>query len=164
MSVARIVQLEPEIAVAPQLIEADFAELARMGFRSVVANRPDGEAPDQLTHSQAEAAARRHGLEFRYFPVRGANATDDDVVEAFAQLIDDLPRPTLLYCGSSTRSAVLWSQVAAPRLCVDAVLSIARDAGYDLDFLRDMLAERVGWIERDAVVPKAAPIPASVNC
>jgi sulfide:quinone oxidoreductase len=142
----KIIQLEPDIAVAPQLVEADFAGIARFGFRSVVANRPDGEAAGQLPHMQAEAAAQREGLAFRYFPVKGANATDDEVVEAFARMIDNLPRPLLLYCGSSTRSAVLWSQVAAPRLGVDAVLSIAREAGYDLDVLRETLTERSGWV------------------
>ena len=39
---AKIIQLEPDVAVAPQLVEADFAEIAARGFRSVVNNRPDG--------------------------------------------------------------------------------------------------------------------------
>jgi sulfide:quinone oxidoreductase len=157
----KIIQLEPDVAVAPQLVEADFAEIARFGFRSVVANRPDGEAPDQLPHAQAEAAARRQGLEFRYFPVKGANATDDEVVEAFAQMIDALPRPLLFYCGSSTRSAVLWSQVAAPRLGVDEVLSIAREAGYDLDVLRDALEARADWAGPRHVAQPASSLTAS---
>jgi sulfide:quinone oxidoreductase len=143
--VVKIIQLEAGIAVAPQLVESDFAEIARRGFRSVVANRPDGEAPDQLRQAQAATAADRHGLAFRYFPVKSANITDDDVVDTFAHLIDDLPGPILLYCGTSTRSAVLWSQAAAPRLGVDAVLSVAHTAGYDLEFLRDTLAER-SWL------------------
>jgi len=55
--VVEFIQLEPDIAVAPQLVEADFAEIAARGFRSVVNNRPDGEAPDQLPNAQAAAAA-----------------------------------------------------------------------------------------------------------
>jgi sulfide:quinone oxidoreductase len=144
--VVKIIQLEAGIAVAPQLVESDFAEIARRGFRSVVANRPDGEAPDQLRQAQAATAAGRQGLAFRYFPVKSANITDDDVVDTFARLIDDLPGPILLYCGTSTRSAVLWSQAAAPRLGVDGVLSVAHNAGYDLEFLRDTLVERGDWV------------------
>jgi len=34
--------------VAPQLEPADFAEAAELGIRTVINNRPDGEAPDQL--------------------------------------------------------------------------------------------------------------------
>jgi sulfide:quinone oxidoreductase len=137
-----IIQLEPDIAVAPQLVEADFAEIAARGFRSVVNNRPDGEAPDQLANAQAEAAARRHGLEFRYQPVRSLNATDDDAVDGFARLIDELPAPILFYCRTGTRCTTMWTQAAAPRLGADEALAVAHRAGFDLDFLRESLAER----------------------
>ena len=139
---SKVIQLEPDIAVAPQLVAADFAGLAARGFRSVVNLRPDGEAPDQLPAAQAAAVARRHGLAFRYLPVRSLNVTDDDVVGAFTRLMDELPGPILFYCGSSMRCATLWVQAAAPQLGVDAVLAVARNAGYELDFLRGTLLER----------------------
>jgi sulfide:quinone oxidoreductase len=154
--VVEIIQLEPDIAVAPQLVEADFAEIAARGFRSVVNNRPDGEAPDQLPNAQAAAAAHRHGLAFRYQPVKNASATDDDVVSTFARLIDDLPGPILFYCRTGTRCTILWTQAAASRLGVDATLSVARNAGYELDFLRDTLAERGDWLGTTAA-PASAP-------
>jgi protein tyrosine phosphatase (PTP) superfamily phosphohydrolase (DUF442 family) len=37
---AKIIQFEPDVFVGHQLVEADFAELAARGFRSVVNNRP----------------------------------------------------------------------------------------------------------------------------
>jgi sulfide:quinone oxidoreductase len=138
----KIIQLEPDIAVAPQLDEADFADIAARGFRTVVNNRPDGEAPDQLPNTQAEAAAHRHGLEFRYHPVRNLNVIDDEVVGAFAQLMEDLPGPIMFYCGTGTRCTILWTLAAAGRLGVDEALAVAYKAGYDLDFLRDTLTER----------------------
>jgi sulfide:quinone oxidoreductase len=155
--VVEIIQLEPDIAVAPQLVEADFAEIAARGFRSVVNNRPDGEAPDQLPNAQAAAAARRHGLAFRYQPVKNASATDDDVVSTFARLMDDLPGPILFYCRTGTRCTILWTQAATPRLGVDEVLLVARNAGYELDFLRDTLAERGDWLGA-ATAPPSAPV------
>jgi sulfide:quinone oxidoreductase len=138
----KIIQLEPNIAVAPQLVEADFAEIAARGFRSVVNNRPDGEVPDQLASAQAEAAAHRHGLVFRYQPVRNINVTDDDVVATFARLMDDLPEPILFYCRTGTRCTTLWTQVAANRLGIDEALAVVHNVGYDLDFLRDTLTEQ----------------------
>ena len=155
----KIISLEPDIAVAPQLVESDFAAIAARGFRSVVNNRPDGEAPDQLANAQAAAAAHRHGLTFRYQPVDNADVTDDDIVDEFARLIDDLPGPILFYCRTGTRCTVLWSQAAAQRLGVDEVLSIAHSAGYDLDFLRDTLAERGDWASTAAVSPSASALP-----
>jgi sulfide:quinone oxidoreductase len=139
---AKIIQLETEIFVAPQLIAADFAEVAARGFRSVVNNRPDGEAPDQLPQAQAAAAALRHGLQYRYLPVENLNVTDEDVVIAYARLMDDLPGPILFYCRSGTRCTILWAQVAALRLGVARTMEIASKAGYDLEVLRERLIER----------------------
>jgi sulfide:quinone oxidoreductase len=138
----KIVQLEPHIAVAPQLDEDDFADIAARGFRSVVNNRPDGEALDQLPNAQAEAAAHRYGLEFRYQPVKNVDVTDDEVVGAFARLMDNLPEPILFYCRTGTRCALLWFQAVANRIGIDEALAVAHNAGYDLDFLHDILEER----------------------
>lgn len=154
LSVVKITQLEPDVAVAPQLVEADFAEIAARGFRSVAALRPDGEAADQLPQAQAAAAAQRHGLVFRYYPVRGAKVTEHDTVETFVRLMDELPGPVLFYCGTGTRCTILWSQAAAPRLGAEAALAAARRAGHDLDFLRDTLIARGEWAG-------AIPAPAS---
>jgi len=141
----RIVQLEPDIAAAPQLSEADFAAVAARGFRSVVNIRPDGEAADQLSNAKARQAAREYGLTFHHLPVMSINVTDDDVVGDFARLMDDLPGPILFYCGSAMRCTTLWTQAAAPRIGIDKALSVVRAAGHDLDFLRETIGERVNW-------------------
>jgi sulfide:quinone oxidoreductase len=57
--VAKFVKLDPQVSVSPQLVAADFAEAAARGFRSVVNNRPDGEAADQLPNAEAAALAQR---------------------------------------------------------------------------------------------------------
>lgn len=139
---AQLKQLETGIFVAAQLAEADFAELAARGIRSVVNNRPDGEAPDQLPNDRARAAALRHRLQYRYQPVENLNVTDEDLVDAQARLINDLPGPILFYCRSGTRCTILWAQVAAVRLGVARTLEIASRAGYDLEVIREQLIER----------------------
>ncbi len=68
--------------------------------------------------------------------------TDDDVVESFARLMDDLPRPVLFYCRTGTRCSVLWAQAAVARLGVARTLEIVTEAGYDLEPLREQLVER----------------------
>ena len=140
---AEIFELEDGVFVAPQLVAADFPEIAARGFRAVVNNRPDGEAADQLPDRAAEAAARRSGLKYRYQPVADRNVTDDSVVDAFAALLDDLPRPVLFYCRTGTRCSILWAQAVAPRLGVERALKTVADAGYDLEPLRERLEERV---------------------
>jgi sulfide:quinone oxidoreductase len=139
---AQLIQLETGIFVAAQLVEPDFAEVAARGFRSVVNNRPDGEAPDQLPNVRAKAAALRYRLQYRYQPVENLNVTDEDVVNAHARLMNDLPGPILFYCRSGTRCTILWAQVAVLRLGVAKTLEITSGAGYDLEILREHLTER----------------------
>lgn len=152
----KIVQLETDIAAAAQLSEADFAHVAARGFRSVVNIRPDGEAPDQLPNAHAERAAEQQGLTFRHLPVMSFNVTDEEVVGNFARLMDDLPGPILFYCGSAMRCTTLWTQAAAPRLGIDRALLVAREAGHDLELLRETLEERAHWRDTRPVLTSAA--------
>ena len=50
-----------KLAVAPQPMLSDFQELRRLGFTTVVNNRPDGEDPSQLGSVAEEEAARALG-------------------------------------------------------------------------------------------------------
>lgn len=143
---AKLIQLEDNVFVAPQLVEEDFAEIAARGFRAVVDNRPDGEADDQLPHAAAMAAARRHGLAFRYEPVANAHVTDDQPIRRFARSMAELDGPVLFYCRTGTRCTFLWAQASAQRLGVAETIAIAAAAGYDLEPIREFLEDRVGLI------------------
>jgi uncharacterized protein (TIGR01244 family) len=99
----------PDVCVAPQLTPDAMAEAARTGFRSVVNNRPDFEhGPDQPTNADIEAAARAAGLEYRFLPVSGMYQSPDDAA-AMAALLDELPRPLLMFCRSGARSTRLYA-------------------------------------------------------
>src|SRR5687768_17034654 len=113
MSHVSIHPIAPDVCVAPQLDPAAMAEVARAGFRSVVNNRPDFEGgPGQPTSAAVEAAARAAGLEYRYVPVQSAYQTPEQIAE-FARVMEELPRPVLLYCRSGSRSARLYQQAQA---------------------------------------------------
>ncbi len=108
-------QVAPDVCVAPQLAPEAMAEAARLGFRSVVNNRPDFEhGPDQPTNASIEAAARAAGLEYRFLPVSGGFQTPEQIA-AFAQLLDELPRPLLAFCRSGARSTNLYAQATSHR-------------------------------------------------
>lgn len=98
----------PDICVAPQLQPEAMAEAARAGFRSVVNNRPDHEfETDQPTSAAMEAAARAAGLAYRHLPVDGGYQSPEEAA-AFAQMLQELPRPILAFCRSGARSARLY--------------------------------------------------------
>jgi len=103
-------QVAADVCVAPQLTPAAMAEAARAGFKSVVNNRPDFEhGPGQSTSAEIEAAARAAGLEYRFLPVASGYQSPAEIA-AFAHLLQELPRPLLLFCRSGARSANLFMQ------------------------------------------------------
>lgn len=103
----------PDFSVAPQLTPEAMVEVARLGFRSVVNNRPDFEAgPTQPTNAALQTAARAAGLEYRFLPV-ASNAQSADEIAAFSRLLDELPRPVLAFCRSGARSTRLYAAAQA---------------------------------------------------
>lgn len=102
--------IAPDIYAAPQLTPEAMAEAAAMGFKSVVNNRPDFEhGPDQPTSSAIQAAAEAAGLQYRHLPVAGGYQSPEEIA-AFARLLEELPRPLLMFCRSGARSTRLFVQ------------------------------------------------------
>jgi uncharacterized protein (TIGR01244 family) len=101
--------IAPDVCVAPQLTPEAMTEAARAGFRSIVNNRPDfEEGPHQPTSASIEAAATAAGLQYRHLPVDSSYQSPEEIA-AFARLLDELPRPLLLFCRSGARSARLFA-------------------------------------------------------
>ena len=88
------------------------ADIAAGGFKSVICNRPDGEAPDQTPYARIEAEVRKAGLDWRYVPVVSGAMTHEDV-QAMAAALKELPTPVFAYCRSGTRCGVLYRAVQA---------------------------------------------------
>ncbi len=119
------------LSVSPQISTGDLWEVAAQGFRSVICNRPDGEAADQPTFEEIEAAAKAAGLTVRYMPIVAGKVLDEDA-DSFSAALDELPKPVLAYCRTGTRSATLWSLSRAGKMPVSEILSKTRAAGYDM--------------------------------
>jgi len=99
----------PDVCVAAQLTPQAMAEVARLGFKSVVNNRPDFEhGPDQPRNADIEAAALAAGLQYRHLPVDGGYQSPEQIA-AFAVLLHELPRPLLAFCRSGARSTRLFA-------------------------------------------------------
>lgn len=101
-------QIAADIAVAPQLGPESMAEVAALGFKSVVNNRPDFEfGPDQPTNASIAEAAAAAGLAYRFLPVAGGYQSPEEAA-AMGALLAELPRPLLAFCRTGTRSANLY--------------------------------------------------------
>ncbi len=124
-------QVTKFFSVAPQLHLEDIQEVAKLGYQSIICNRPDGEDVDQPTFKEMEAEAHKYGLDIRYMPVISGKVEDRDV-EDFKNTLPALPAPVLAYCRSGTRSITLWSLMQSETRDLSEILSIAKAAGYDM--------------------------------
>ena len=124
-------KLTDELSVSPQIMAADVAGLAALGFKSIISNRPDGEGADQPSFLEIEREARARGLDVRYLPVKSGKVIDADAV-AFGAALAEMPKPVLAYCRTGTRSTTLWALSEAGKRPLAEILSKARDAGFDM--------------------------------
>jgi sulfide:quinone oxidoreductase len=138
-----IIRIAEDFAISPQIVRADIAHIAARGFRGIVNNRPDGEAPDQPASAELEAEARRHGLAYWHIPFAPGAMSDADVHQLHA-LRREADGPLLGLCRTGTRAAQLWALTEVPKLSVDAVIGQAARAGVDLEAFRPRLLEAAG--------------------
>ncbi|MEX1196601.1 MAG: TIGR01244 family sulfur transferase [Pseudohongiellaceae bacterium] len=136
-----IKQVAEGFAVSPQVSPEDVKALAEEGYRSLLCNRPDGEAPDQPTVAEIQAAAEQHGLAFRNVPVISGQLTPADIA-AFSSALDEMDKPMVAYCRTGTRSIQLWALAEGIRgLPANEILAAGKLAGYDLEPVVNWLRE-----------------------
>ena len=99
----------PEFSSAGQILPDDLAAIAAAGYRSVINNRPDGEAgPQQPDSASMAEAAKKLGLHYAYLPV--SSPIDEHTVRQFGALLATLPGPVLAHCRSGNRSTILYQR------------------------------------------------------
>lgn len=127
-----------DFAVASQISEQDVENIAAAGYKTIIANRPDGEGgPDQPAMGTIRAKAESLGLAFHALPFSGAPS--GDIAARQGELISESEKPVLAYCRTGTRSVTAWALSRAGEDTPDDVISSAANAGYDLEGLRSRL-------------------------
>ena len=132
--------LTPHVSALAQPSEDDIRELADLGYRSIIGNRPDGEAPDQPAWATLQAAALARGMEAVHIPVVASQIGAADI-RAFREALEGLPKPIVAFCRTGTRSALLWALANPDGLTPDDRIEIAAKQGYDLEPFRARLAQ-----------------------
>ena len=125
--------------VASQIGPAELKDVAALGVAVVINNRPDHEEPGQPTGAEIEDAARKAGLAYVEIPVESMNIAEAQL-DALQAMIASAKGPLLAYCRTGTRSTVLRAMaLARAGAPIDALISEAAQAGYDLEGLRSRL-------------------------
>lgn len=145
--------LTDNISLTEQIHLDDIPGLKAQGYVTLIALRPDGEAPDQPDSAQVADAARDNRMNFVYIPVPRGDIPDAAVTALNATIADN-PGPILLYWRSGRRAARAWSLAEASRpegLDATAILSAARRSGQSAEDLTSAIEARI------------AQRPASIN-
>lgn len=129
-------EMAPGIDTGAQVDGASLQEIAAMGYRAVINNRPDGEEPGQMTMAGAKAQAEALGLEYHFLPVTSSTIGKADV-EAFDALLARAGKPLLAHCRTGTRVYLLYGavQVLKHGADTDALVAEAASRGFDIKSL-----------------------------
>jgi len=93
---------------AGQIDPSQLTEIAAQGYKSVINNRPDGEAgPSQPKNADIAAKAEALGLHYAFLPVAPGSMTPAEVQE-MNRLLKTMPGPILAFCRSGARSTNLY--------------------------------------------------------
>ena len=129
-----IKQINQSVSVAGQIQPEDVTTLKALGFTTIINNRPEGEAPDQPSGAEIEAAAKAAGLDYVAIPL-GREGVSPEMVEKTRAAMESSGGPVFAFCRSGTRSTTLWALSQAGTMEGDEIIRQAGDAGYDMSHL-----------------------------
>ena len=127
-----------DFAVTGQVLPQQIPELAAAGYRSIICNRPDREAPMGCTADAIRAAADAAGIAFVENPF-DAHSFCMETVETQQGLCTDCAGPIFAYCASGNRSSIVWAFTQASHTPADQLIEAAAQVGYSLAHLRPAL-------------------------
>lgn len=134
-------QLSSTLTVGPQIRPEDLQAIAAAGYKTVINNRPDGEAMDQPQAQLMAEQANALGMDYFHQPVVGGMIGDKEI-EQFSRLIEDAKKPVFAYCRTGTRCTVLWALSEAGKQAPESIVNRAAEAGYDINGLLPQLISR----------------------
>lgn len=103
-----ITKVTEDYSTSPQITPNDIAEIAQLGFKTIINNRPDLEGGvDQPTSNALAEAAKQHGLQYVYIPVMPNQIQDSHVVN-FTKAFSDAPKPILGFCRTGNRASQMF--------------------------------------------------------
>lgn len=104
----QITQHTPEFSTTAQINTEDIAEIAQLGFKTIINNRPDLEGgAEQPTSEQIKIAAEKLGLHYIYIPVVPNNIQTHQIAE-FSSAFVAATKPVLGFCRTGNRASSLF--------------------------------------------------------
>ena len=95
-------------SVCDQIGANNIALISSLGYKSIICNRPDGEAEFQPLFAELQHLAEQNDMKMVYLPIAATGPTQTDA-GTFAQVYKGLPKPVLAYCRTGNRSMATWT-------------------------------------------------------
>lgn len=103
-------QISPDLYVSGQIDEDDIADLLRLGIKTVICHRLDGEDENQPVFADLAAKIRAAGILHTYHqPITSVAAISQDTALLLQHILQESELPALAFCRSGRRSAVVCS-------------------------------------------------------
>ncbi len=120
-----------QISVAAQPSPAQIEQLPQQGFKSVVNLRSyQEESATEADQQRVESL----GLAYENLPIKPAELTEEQINQVIDR-IHELPKPLLVYCGSSLRATFISLLYIATHhgLTLAAAKAKGKELGFDFD-------------------------------
>ena len=132
--------LEPGVEITSALAVDELEEVKARGFHAVVCNRIEGESEDFPDEARYREKAEQLGLAWVHIAVKPGEYSEADI-RAFAEALQQLPRPLLAFCRSGKRATHLWAYAKRQHEQCDLaeLFAAAHAAGVDLEDQRQVL-------------------------
>ena len=127
-----IKKLDSKLFVSSQISEYMIKEIADLGVKLILSNRPEGESIDQPSDNDLETQAKLLSIKFKSIPF-SVNTLTRDKINSLSKILDDVKNPVLIYCKSGARSAMIWalSSILNSDKDINIISKKVADAGYD---------------------------------
>lgn len=127
-----LIEVEQGFTVSAQVATDQMSTLVSRGVKSIVVNRPDGEAADQPTFAELQELAQQLGIQIVHIPITPGQFEADEI-SSFSNALNDLPKPVHAFCRTGTRSITLWALAQAQDgEDVNSLIATASGAGFDI--------------------------------
>lgn len=104
----QITQHSSEFSTTAQIQPEDVAEIAQLGFKTIINNRPDFEGgAEQPTSEQIRLAAEKLGLIYVHIPVI-PNQIQPNQIADFSSAFALAAKPVLGFCRTGNRAGSLF--------------------------------------------------------
>lgn len=123
-----------------QPTEDEFRQAAKLGYKTVVNLRTDGE---EIPFDEP-ALAEQLGMKYVHLPIAGAEGITSENAAALAEILGDAERPVLLHCGSGNRVGALFALDAHQRLGQDAETALQTGFDAGMTRLEPVVREKLG--------------------